>query len=221
MTSTVQAAGESARQVPPDGAYVTFPSHEVPGCVATGWWVLTAAGRALAADKPLNQVWAAVMTADGKCEYLRVCAEFVTRSDLEAPGEAGAVLSVGAPSNRELHLIQQGLERHQAMDQLRALNDEKWRTLECDAHEWADEHSLCEQFDQFMVEHGMQARVREYTVTVDTTIQLRHAIAVEASSPDMAKEDLDMEAVLNGLPEELDPRSAEFDLMSWTIVGVE
>ena len=39
------------------------------------------------------------------------------------------------------------------------------------AHEYADENSLCERFDDFMMEQGLRPRSREYMCVVDVTVR--------------------------------------------------
>lgn len=41
------------------------------------------------------------------------------------------------------------------------------------AHEYADENSLCERFDDFMMEQGLRPRSREYMCVVDVTVRVR------------------------------------------------
>lgn len=46
----------------------------------------------------------------------------------------------------------------------------RWRqSLEADAHEWADDNDLCERFDEFMVNHGLEGRRREFRFRVEAT----------------------------------------------------
>lgn len=47
-------------------------------------------------------------------------------------------------------------------------------TLVSDAHEWADNNSLCSEFDNFMEQHGLPGRERDFCLRVDvsTTVYL-------------------------------------------------
>lgn len=47
--------------------------------------------------------------------------------------------------------------------------------IEDAAHEYADANSLCERFDEFMVEQGLRPRSREYLCVVDATVRVRIA----------------------------------------------
>jgi len=40
------------------------------------------------------------------------------------------------------------------------------------AHQYADDHDLCERFDEFMVEHGLRPRRRDYIVELDATVRV-------------------------------------------------
>lgn len=56
--------------------------------------------------------------------------------------------------------------------------NETWlEGLVADAHEWADNNSLCSNFDYFMEEHGLEPRTREYqariTITLDIDVEGR------------------------------------------------
>lgn len=54
------------------------------------------------------------------------------------------------------------------------------------AHEYADEHSLCEQFDVFMLSQNLRPRSRGWVCEVNVTVQVR--IPVTAYSADAASE---------------------------------
>lgn len=52
---------------------------------------------------------------------------------------------------------------------------EAWKAeLVSDAHTYADEHSLCGEFDRFMEEHGLPTRQRDYNVTISLTVSARN-----------------------------------------------
>jgi hypothetical protein len=52
------------------------------------------------------------------------------------------------------------------------------------AHEYADDQSLCERFDEFMLDQGLRPRSREYLCVVDATVRVR--IPVSAHHSDTA-----------------------------------
>lgn len=57
------------------------------------------------------------------------------------------------------------------------------------AHEYADENSLCERFDEFMEEQGLRGRRAEYDVEVDVTVRV--VVKVTACDADDARGEVD------------------------------
>lgn len=57
------------------------------------------------------------------------------------------------------------------------------------AHEFADEHSLCSDFDRFMMDQGLRPRSRDYQITVD--VRLRIVVEQSGHDADAANENLD------------------------------
>lgn len=66
-----------------------------------------------------------------------------------------------------------------------------------EAHEYANRNDLCERFDEFMEEHGMRRRTRDYDLRVEVTATLY--ITRNAQSVDDAINDLDREDVWDHL----------------------
>lgn len=62
--------------------------------------------------------------------------------------------------------------------------------LVSDAHSFADDNSLCSEFDRFMEEHGLPTRVREHEIayTVTATVTYSGTATVEGSSWEDAHE---------------------------------
>lgn len=54
------------------------------------------------------------------------------------------------------------------------------------AHEWADQHNQCEQFDVFCVEHNLPQREREYDVTVRVTLDVPVRLMVGRAEDDVS-----------------------------------
>ncbi|MFE7423421.1 hypothetical protein [Rhodococcus sp. NPDC057529] len=94
-------------------------------------------------------------------------------------------------------LVQVLAERRQT----RALREEltttqtghmKWiESLASDAREWADDNSLCGQFDRFMEEHGLAGRSRDFTVDVSVSLSLSVTLTISATGESDAEERVD------------------------------
>lgn len=66
-------------------------------------------------------------------------------------------------------------------------------TLVSDAHDYADRNSLCEQFDEFMEEHGLPGRTRDFCVRVEVTATLylaRSACSVDEAVDEICRSDV-------------------------------
>lgn len=80
------------------------------------------------------------------------------------------------------HAVAESNQRHQ-----------QWvEDLSEDARAWADENSLCSEFDRFMQEHGLEGRTREFEV------RLTYVVTVTASDRDDAV-DVACEQVTDGI----------------------
>ncbi|RYF59689.1 MAG: hypothetical protein EOO27_08455 [Comamonadaceae bacterium] len=64
-------------------------------------------------------------------------------------------------------------------------------SLASDAREWADDNSLCGQFDRFMEEHGLQGRSRDFTVDVSVSLSLSVSLTISATGESDAEERVD------------------------------
>lgn len=73
------------------------------------------------------------------------------------------------------------------------------------AHEWADENSLCGEFDRFMSAHGLPGREREFTVTLEVSVKVETTVRVYArSEADAQNKDLDLGDVAEAVYRSLD-----------------
>lgn len=81
----------------------------------------------------------------------------------------------------QIHERQENAREHEArMDR-----------LVTDAHTYADDNSLCERFDEFMEEHGLPRRVRDYSLRVEVTVYLtRSGSTVEDAIESIERSDV-------------------------------
>lgn len=76
--------------------------------------------------------------------------------------------------------------------------NESWKDqLVRDAHEYANENSLCSEFDRFMEAHDLPRRVRDYQVAV--TAQLTVYINVSANDSDDAMANVSTSEVIDAI----------------------
>lgn len=104
----------------------------------------------------------------------------VDATDTAAP-DVTTILSLlcAEHSDRERateHARQEG--RRQAEDAAQRRLD----ALVTDAHEWANEHDLCETFDRFCRKHDLPEREREYEVTAHLTISVPVVLTVTSTN---------------------------------------
>lgn len=62
------------------------------------------------------------------------------------------------------------------------------KALAADAHRWADDNKLGPIFDEFMEEHGLPARLRDWTVKVEVPITLEFTVEDMSNAEDARKE---------------------------------
>lgn len=86
------------------------------------------------------------------------------------------------------------------------------------AHEYADENSLCERFDDFMMENGLRPRSREYVCVVDATVRVR--ITASGRSGDAASGEITDEMIVDAV-QGLDGRLLADALQDHDVVDVE
>ncbi|MDZ7912929.1 MAG: hypothetical protein U5O16_14030 [Rhodococcus sp. (in: high G+C Gram-positive bacteria)] len=101
----------------------------------------------------------------------------------------------------------------------------QWRdALVESAHTWADENSLCSQFDNFMESHDLPGRSRMYDVEVEVNISRRVTVSVSASNCDDAADAVDTREVESALRDEYGiPSHVDLDLNcgDWSTENVE
>lgn len=79
----------------------------------------------------------------------------------------------------------------EAEDRLKALeikHKNDMESLVAAAHRWADENELCSGFDEFMEEHGLPARLRDWIVKVEVPITLESTVEDVSNAEDARKE---------------------------------
>lgn len=105
-------------------------------------------------------------------EVLLLCAGEVTTASValsacDARAVVTAPATAGTPGSEALlgALLATARSAHRA----RRTAEERVDALISDAHEYADRHSLCSDFDDFMEDHGFPRRTREIELTVNIT----------------------------------------------------
>ncbi|GAB4666392.1 hypothetical protein [Mycobacterium avium] len=86
------------------------------------------------------------------------------------------------------------------------------------AHEYANEHSLCEAFDRFMLSQGLRPRLREWVCEVDATTRVR--IFVSSHSAEAAEGEVTDQMVQQAIAELRGPRLADA-IQEHDVVDVE
>ncbi|MDV6247028.1 hypothetical protein [Rhodococcus opacus] len=91
-----------------------------------------------------------------------------------------------------------------------------------DAGTWADENSLCSEFDRFMEEHGLPPRSREFTVEALVTITTKVSVPVSARSEEVAEDEVDGEVLARALGRRIGGfRRHGLDLREYTVTEVQ
>lgn len=101
--------------------------------------------------------------------------------DKPAAEAAGMAWANPQPSTSELVTMAMTLAENRRREI--TLFRDKWQSAQAEhqsfvetvtaaAHEYANENRLCEEFDDFMIEHGMEPRERTWTVEVEATIRV-------------------------------------------------
>lgn len=89
-------------------------------------------------------------------------------------------------------------ERDAARAAVRA-KDQRLEEIVDAAHEFADEHSLCSDFDDWMESQGLRGRSHDYVCEVNATVRVR--IPVSGRNPDAAATRVDDDMVVAALAE--------------------
>lgn len=199
--SAESAATFASVRAIPDGAVV-----RVDGVAG---WILVDRERTVPAG---GAVWAALLPCDESLAFTVLAL---------TPGEV-TVMSTASPSpwwSRTVPVLRGALESRlvetQAVTDLQearaALREEHARharqvdKLVEDAHSWADENDLCSRFDDFMVEHDLPPRDRDFDVEVKVTltscVRVRISRVRDAQAAENAVDDAEVREALaeNGI----------------------
>lgn len=90
------------------------------------------------------------------------------------------------------------------------------------AHEWADDNSLCSQFDNFMESHDLPGRSRMYDVEVEVNIRTTVTVSVSARSGDNAADSVDTSEVESAVRDKYGIAGyVDVDIDDWTVENTE
>lgn len=110
-------------------------------------------------------------------------------------------------------------ERDAARSALQA-HEQRLERIEDASHEFADEHSLCSDFDAFMVSQGLRPRMSDWDNLVSATVRVR--VTVRARNAEDAESQVDESLVVDALMELASRRSALTDaLLDHDVVDTE
>ncbi|KMV13873.1 hypothetical protein ACT17_32970 [Mycolicibacterium conceptionense] len=110
-------------------------------------------------------------------------------------------------------------ERDAARSALQA-HEDRLERIEDASHEFADEHSLCSDFDAFMISQGLRPRMSDWDNTVSATVRVR--VPVRARNAEDAESQVDESLVVDALMELASRRSALSDaLLDHDVVDTE
>lgn len=126
-------------------------------------------------------------------ESTRTCIDRWLRENNEWPG--GPAARAGAvPATKQPDLCQHGNQScgrcvREAVARANTAHED-WKEMATRAaHHYADQHDLCEAFDDFMVSIGLEPRTREYEVTVRVSFDVK--VTVEATRAEDAEDAVD------------------------------
>lgn len=143
----------------------------------------------------------------GHVDAFVLCGGSVRQVRAEAP-EADARQSVTGPADEGQRVALSALlAEARSHYQTRARQEARMETLVEDAHRFADDSDLCERFDDFMGEHGLPRRSRDFEVRVEVTATL-HLTRPGASLDDVIDE-LSTDEVFDALTRDVIQFNAE------------
>lgn len=158
---------------------------EVSGRTEAGWLVIDSIGVHGTQDRQCAVVGVGngAVLAAGPVSQVRVIGEPVPTAD-SMPAWAPTVASgVWVAAGLRIEQDQLRRERDQARAAVAAGEARLERIVDA-AHEYADENSLCEVFDRFMISQNLRPRSRDWMCEVDVTVRVR--IPASAHSADAA-----------------------------------
>ncbi len=212
----------------------TLPAPVVPGFPPEGAWVEVSAENGTAAHAGWFSIDARTSTeelADVTVVWIGV--DGPQGSILSWTGKAAPqqVIQFGQPfiapplwfsgyarSLKERATIAEQLESAQKIteqlrEKLERERDDRSRWLDSlveDACEWADNNSLCSEFENFMDAHNLPGRERDHEVEVTVTASV--TVTVSARSADAARETLDTSDVRESISNNLSYIDFDWDL---------
>lgn len=87
-----------------------------------------------------------------------------------------------------------------ALREVESRNELAMGKLVADAHEWADDNDLCSRFDDFMEEHNLPTRLKDYDVEVSVRLTERVTVRVSGvRDSDAAEQRVDRDDVEEAL----------------------
>ncbi|MCX5046227.1 hypothetical protein OG921_23940 [Aldersonia sp. NBC_00410] len=164
---------------PVDGSVVMVSGVDDPGGSAVGWLVVDFAARGAVSSGSASAALAAVVKLTGG----------VFVGEIE-PGQVSAVVDgPELPEGVAAHLewVLGAVFSERRAREAEAAEREQWLAgVVSDAMAWADDHDMCERFDQFMTEHGLASRRRQFMATVDARLSVRVEVPVPGPWPSAA-----------------------------------
>ncbi|MFE5309900.1 hypothetical protein [Isoptericola sp. NPDC056605] len=101
---------------------------------------------------------------------------------------------VTGPPEPGMRAAMTAISNQRRAQQAAAADRAEWiERLTDEAHTYANDNALCERFDEFMEEHGMRRRTRDYDLRVEVTATLyitRNAESVDDAINDLERDDV-------------------------------
>ncbi|ABH00652.1 hypothetical protein RHA1_ro11005 (plasmid) [Rhodococcus jostii RHA1] len=224
VTSGAGVAAPAGGVFPADGVFVEVREGEA---WTAGWLVAdridvsALSVNGVAEDKRLVSVALVPLSPDAPVWQGRVHPDQVVVASVQRPVPvfwdrvAGSLAAVMI-SRREVATLRERLEGAHA-------DHMKWiDAVATSAHQWADENNLCSEFDQFMEEHGLPPRSREFTVEALVTITTKVSVPVSARSEEVAEDEVDGEVLARALGRRIGGfRRHGLDLREYTVTEVQ
>ncbi|MDH6293176.1 hypothetical protein [Rhodococcus opacus] len=201
---------------PPDGAYVALRD-------AVGWLVVDPVDRA--GQVRGGKAAVALLVQDVTPGVSGLLLAEVSPGDLVLRTESDTRALLDSERVLILQVLGEHRREREARAELAAARREHEQRIESlvdDAHTWADENSLCGQFDRFMDEHGLRSRSREFVVECAVTITAKVSVRVSASDSSAAEDRVESGEVARALGRQLGGfRRHGLELDDYTVTGVE
>ncbi|MBM4574990.1 hypothetical protein GS896_25830 [Rhodococcus hoagii] len=193
-------------------------------CIETGEGQVVGHGLVGQSDPETDRSWIVVAPANAT---ERVWCGLVNGSDIkyviDAPepewfGPARRVLEALLCSSR---LVHETRDVHASQIATLHQHHRQWiDQLVDDAHEYANDNSLCSEFDRFMTEHNLPARQRDFCVSVDVMVRVKVDLTITAEDSDSVDGEVDSDLVESAVRSELGGHGS-FDVTDWDVTAVE